>query len=49
MVTVPNTIALKELETRWDYDDPAYAERHYGGILHRSVQALTLWSLQGGC
>lgn len=22
----PNTIALKELETRWDYDDPAYAE-----------------------
>jgi CDP-paratose 2-epimerase len=20
----PNTIALKELETRWDYDDPAY-------------------------
>ncbi len=21
----PNTIALKELETRWDYDDPAYA------------------------
>ena len=24
----PNTIALKELATRWDYDDPAYA----GGI-----------------
>lgn len=24
----PNSIALKELETRWDYDDPAYA----GGI-----------------
>ena len=22
----PNTIRLKELETRWDYDDPAYAE-----------------------
>ncbi len=22
----PNRIALKELETRWDYDDPAYAE-----------------------
>ncbi|WP_158993205.1 NAD-dependent epimerase/dehydratase family protein [Mucilaginibacter sp. L196] len=22
----PNTIALKELETRWDYDDPIYAE-----------------------
>jgi CDP-paratose 2-epimerase len=22
----PNTIALKELETRWDYADPAYAE-----------------------
>lgn len=22
----PNTIALKELETRWDYDDPAYAD-----------------------
>lgn len=21
---LPNTIALKELETRWDYDDPAY-------------------------
>ncbi|HTF99099.1 MAG TPA: NAD-dependent epimerase/dehydratase family protein [Nitrospirota bacterium] len=21
----PNTIALRELETRWDYDDPAYA------------------------
>jgi CDP-paratose 2-epimerase len=21
----PNTIALKELETRWDYDDPTYA------------------------
>ncbi len=21
----PNTIKLKELETRWDYDDPAYA------------------------
>lgn len=21
----PNTIALKELETRWDYDDPAYS------------------------
>jgi hypothetical protein len=21
----PNTIALKELETRWDYADPAYA------------------------
>lgn len=21
----PNTIALKELETRWDYEDPAYA------------------------
>ncbi|MBE2179887.1 MAG: NAD-dependent epimerase/dehydratase family protein [Chthoniobacterales bacterium] len=22
----PNTIALRELETRWDYDDPAYAD-----------------------
>ena len=22
----PNSIALKELETRWDYDDPAYAD-----------------------
>jgi CDP-paratose 2-epimerase len=22
----PNTIRLKELETRWDYDDPAFAE-----------------------
>ena len=22
----PNRIALKELETRWDYDDPAYAD-----------------------
>jgi len=22
---LPNTIALRELETRWDYDDPAYA------------------------
>jgi CDP-paratose 2-epimerase len=22
----PNTIALKELETRWDYDDPAYSD-----------------------
>jgi CDP-paratose 2-epimerase len=22
----PNTIALKELDTRWDYDDPAYAD-----------------------
>jgi CDP-paratose 2-epimerase len=22
----PNTIRLKELETRWDYDDPAYAD-----------------------
>lgn len=22
----PNTIAIKELETRWDYDDPAYAD-----------------------
>ena len=22
----PNRIALKELETRWDYDDPAYAQ-----------------------
>ncbi len=22
----PNTIALKELKTRWDYDDPAYAD-----------------------
>jgi len=22
----PNTIALKELETRWDYDDPAYVD-----------------------
>jgi CDP-paratose 2-epimerase len=22
----PNTIALKELETRWDYDDPAYTD-----------------------
>ncbi len=22
----PNIIALKELETRWDYDDPAYAD-----------------------
>jgi CDP-paratose 2-epimerase len=22
---LPNTIALKELETRWDYDDPSYA------------------------
>ena len=22
----PNTIRLKELETRWDYDDPAYSE-----------------------
>jgi CDP-paratose 2-epimerase len=21
----PNTIRLKELPTRWDYDDPAYA------------------------
>ncbi len=25
---LPNTIALRELQTRWDYDDPAYA----GGI-----------------
>ena len=22
----PNTIALKELATRWDYDDPAFAD-----------------------
>jgi len=22
----PNTIALRELDTRWDYDDPAYAD-----------------------
>jgi CDP-paratose 2-epimerase len=22
----PNTLALKELETRWDFDDPAYAD-----------------------
>ena len=21
----PNTIAMKELETRWDYDDPEFA------------------------
>ena len=41
----PNTIALKELQTRWDFDDPAYPN----GIKKTSpstVQALAFRRLQ---
>ena len=35
----PNRIALKELATRWDYADPAYAARHPGDLHDRPVDA----------
>ena len=35
--TRPTRSALKELETRWDYDDPAYRQRHREDVPHRSV------------
>ena len=44
----PNTIRAAELETRWDYADPAYRERHRGGLLHRPDQAFPVRRLQSG-
>ncbi len=36
----------KELETRWDYDDPAYRERHPRRLFHRPVQAFAVRRVQ---
>ena len=44
----PNTIPLKELRTRWDYADPAYANGIPEELLHRPVQALPVRRFQGG-
>ena len=44
----PNTIALQELETRWDYDDPAYRERHRRRLLDRPSEAFPLRRFQSG-
>ena len=38
----PNAIRLIEQETRWDYDDPAYAQGIPEEFLDRSVDALAL-------
>ncbi len=45
---LPNSIPLKELETRWDYADPAYAERHSGNIFHRPIEAFPLRRFESG-
>ncbi len=45
---LPNSIPLAELETRWDYADPAYAERHSGDLLHRPIEAFPLRRFQSG-
>ncbi len=42
----PNHIALKELDTRWDYDDPGLQTRHPRNIYHRPIQTLPLWRIQ---
>ena len=44
----PNRIALVEQDTRWDYADPAYAERHPGDVLDRSEPAQPVRREQGG-
>ena len=47
----PNRIKLQELETRWDYDDPAYANGIAENLYHRSIQAFAVRRVQGrgGC
>ena len=42
----PNHIALKELDTRWDYDDPGVQTRHSRNIYHRPIQTLPLRRIQ---
>ena len=42
----PNRIAMKELPTRWDFADPAYAARHPGDLHDRPVEALALRRLE---
>ena len=39
----PNRIALVELETRWDYADPAVRRRHPGDFLDRPVACTSLF------
>jgi CDP-paratose 2-epimerase len=43
----PNTIPLKELETRWDYDDPQYEQADCGRLFDRPIEAFFVWSVQG--
>ena len=43
----PNRIALKELATRWDYADPAYANGISETFTDRPVEAFALRRLQG--
>ena len=44
----PNLIKLVELETRWDYADPAYSHGIPETFTHRPVETLALRRLQGG-
>ena len=43
----PNALPLAELETRWDYADPADYQGIAETMPHRPVQAQSLWRLQG--
>ena len=45
---LPNTIRLRELDTRWDYADPNYAARNPGDLFDRPNQTFPLWRLEGG-
>ena len=42
----PNTFALDELETRWDYARPRLRARHRRRFFDRSMQALHLWRIK---
>ena len=44
----PNTLTMHELETRWDYADPAVSQWHPGGVFNRPKQALTVRRIEGG-
>ena len=43
----PNGIRCAELETRWDYADPAYAQRHRRDLSDRPVEALAVRRVEG--
>ncbi len=44
----PNKIKLKELETRWDYDDEHFMQMAFLKHSYRPKQAFFIWCFQTG-